>query len=231
MIPRIFIGIASTGFNTDTFTLCLAKLCCYFPCERLSPECDSQELTVEGIQSSGIAHNYNQIVLLAKKWKATHLLTLETDMGFASNVPHILYKKHQLWVGANYPMKCSDPCSFTALALNNKERVITHQNSNGLEACTYTGMGVTLFDMQLFEKVEQPWFEMKWLGNDHYATQDAFLAQRCLDSKSGIISYVDHDCSKLVWHQGPKNYTWKDVIEDMEKRVKEAKDKESSNGK
>ena len=203
--PRIFVGIAATGNCKTHFSCCKDQLMAYFWGNLLSPECKQQEITTERVASSGLCHNYHALVRMAQQWKATHLLTLEEDMAFEPDVLHILYRRHQLWVGANYPMKKQLDWEFTAASLNSLGRVMTRPTSSGLEECGYTGMGVTLFDMKLFDMIEPPWFVMDYVGNESYCTQDAYFAAKVHDADISI--YVDHDVSNRVSHIGDYQYT------------------------
>jgi hypothetical protein len=215
---RIYIGVASSGHCRTAFAVHLAQLVSYFQSEALAPEVTKQQLTVDCVMSSGIAHNYHQLVLRAREWGATHMLTLEDDMGFSPHVLHMLYRRHQLWVGANYPARSLDPYWFTSLKASKDGRVYTGPKSTGLERAHYTGFGVTLFDMELFNKLEQPWFLMAWLGDGNYATQDAWLGEQA--AKAGVPVYVDHDVSKLVHHIGDHNFRWEECVAYLDAKAK-----------
>jgi len=203
MTPKIAVCIASTGHCKTQFAMSLAALMAFFPSRRLAPEYAEQYIGQFLVESSGLAHNQHQLVLKAKEWGSTHILWVEDDMQFPPDALHQLYARRQEWVGANYPMRVGPPFEFTALGLDGK-RVFTGPDSTGLERCLYTGYGVTLMDIELFEKVEPPWFEMSWLGEGQYATTDSYLAKKA--AEKGIPVFVDHDLSKQVGHVGNHVY-------------------------
>ena len=74
-----------------------------------------------------------------------------------------------------------------------------------MEQVAYTGYGVTLMDISIFNQVEVPWFELAWLGDGNYATTDAYLAEKV--RKAGIPIYCDHDLSKEIGHVGHHVFT------------------------
>lgn len=206
--PRIAVCIASSGHCKTQFAASLGALMAYFPSRPLAPECPEQYIGQFLVESSSLAHNQHQLVLKAREWKATHILWLEDDMQFPPDALHCLYARRQMWVGANYPVRSGPPFTNTALALT-KERVRTRAESSGLESVLYTGYGVTLMDITLFDRVDAPWFEMSWLGDGHYATTDWYLSEKV--RAAGIPIYVDHDLSKRVGHVGAHVYNVAEV--------------------
>lgn len=200
---RIAVCIASTGHCKTQFAMSLAGLMAYFPSRRLAPEAPEQYIGQFMVESSGITHNQHQLVVRAREWGATHILWVEDDMQFPPDALHCLYGRRQPWVGANYPMRVGPPFEYTALGAG-QQRVYTGPESTGLERCYYTGLGCTLMDVALFERIAPPWFETAWLGDGCYATSDAYLAQKVREA--GIPIYVDHDLSQRVGHVGHHVY-------------------------
>lgn len=206
--PRIAVCIASSGHCKTQFAVSLAALMAYFPSKLLAPEEPEQFIGQFVVESSGLAHNQHQLVLKAREWGATHILWVEDDMQFPPDALHQLFARRQRWVGANYPMRVGPPFEFTALAMD-RNRVFTGPKSTGLERCLYTGYGVTLMDITIFDEIEQPYFEMSWVCDGHYATTDAFLAEKV--RAAGIPIYVDHDLSQHIGHVGNHVYNCAEV--------------------
>lgn len=180
----------------------------FFPSQRLAVEEPEQYIGQFLVESSGLAHNQNQLVIHAKKWNATHILWVEDDMMFPPDALHVLFSRRQRWVGANYPIRFGPPFENTALAMD-KTRCITWDKSSGLERVLYTGYGCTLMDIALFNEIEPPWFELAWLGEGNYATTDAYFAEKV--RKLGVPIYVDHDLSKRMGHVGNHVYNCAEV--------------------
>lgn len=216
--PKIAVCIASTGHCKTQFAMSLSSLMAYFHTKHLASECKEQYIGQFMVESSSQQSNQNQLVLKAKEWKATHILWLEDDMQFPPNALHLLFSRRHQWVGANYPMRIGPPFEFTALGMDG-ERVFTGTRSIGIEQCLYTGYGVTLMDIKLFDVIEQPWFEAPWIGDNNYATTDAYFANKV--RSAGIPIYVDHDLSQHVGHVGNHVYNCAEV----------AHWKENNNGK
>ena len=202
---KIAVCIASTGHCKTQFAVSLSSLMAYFPSKRLAEEEPDQYIGQFLVESSGLAHNQHQLVTRAKEWGATHILWLEDDMQFPADALHRLFAWRQKWVGANYPIRTWPPVAGnTAVGLNGK-RLETKAASKGLEQVAYTGYGVTLMDISIFDQVEAPWFELAWLGDGNYATTDAYLAEKV--RKTGIQIYCDHDLSKEIGHVGHHVFT------------------------
>lgn len=201
--PRIAVCVASSGHCKTQFAMSLAGLMAYFSARPLAVEGNGQEIAQFCVESSGLAHNQNQLVKHAQAWKATHILWVEDDMQFPPDSLHRLFAWRQPWVGANYAMRAGPPFEYVALGLD-KKRVYTGPESSGLEEVLYTGYGVTLMDITIFDKLKKPYFEHKWLGDDVYCTTDAYLAEQVRNA--GVRIYVDHDLSKQVGHVGNHVY-------------------------
>lgn len=205
---KIAVCVASSGHCKTQFAMSLAALMAYFPSRPLMPEQPEQYIGQMLVESSSLAYNQNQLVIKAREWGASHILWVEDDMQFPPDALHCLFARRQLWVGANYPVRSGPPFTNTALALD-KSRVVTYANSSGLESVLYTGYGCTLMDVQLFDRVPQPWFEMSWLGDNQYATTDWYFSEKV--RATGIPIYVDHDLSKRIGHAGAHVYNCAEV--------------------
>lgn len=205
--PRVAVCVASSGQCKSQFATSLSALQGYFYQKPLMPEKPNQELRVFLVESSSLAFNQHMLVEEARKWNATHILWVEDDMLFPQDALHQLFSRRKQWVGANYAMRVGPPYEFVALNLEG-DRCFTGPDSTGLEEVLYTGYGVTLMDISIFDKIEIPYFETPWVGTT-YATTDAYLAQKVRNA--GIPIYVDHDLSQRVGHVGGKTYNTQEV--------------------
>lgn len=178
---------------------------------RVYPNAKSQWLGVTPIEGSGISANRERLVVDALETDVTHILFIDEDMGFAPNALHVLAEKKLPLVGCNYKIRVKGK-GFTALAFDKKARIVTNKESSGIEKCYYTGFGFCLIEREVFEKVARPWFLIGYNTDiGLYTTEDAGFARQLKDA--GITWYVDHDASKLVWHVGNYNYSWKEQNE------------------
>ena len=114
--------------------------------------------------------------------------------------------RRQPVVAVNYLIK-TEPPIFVAVALDGTQRLVTSETSTGLIPVAYTGFGVSLFEMAVFEKTPQPWFLPKFdPASSMYTTEDNPFFERV--RAAGFSVYVDQDASKLVSHVGHHAWHW-----------------------
>lgn len=95
-------------------------------------------------------------------------------------------------------------CGYHRWAMNSK--LITNEQSTGLEPVEAIGFGVTMVAREVFEQTPFPWFEHDYdhqekraIGED---TWFCWLAQQ-----AGFPVFVDHDLSKDIRHAGSLEYS------------------------
>jgi len=202
----------TTGLCRTGYTYSLVHLVMYYAQNRVWPECPEQLLDYKPIEGSGIGANRERLVVEALETDCTHLLFGDEDMGFAPNALHILASRRQPIVGANYPIRVKGK-GFTALHPDRQQRIVTTEQSTGIEPAYYTGFGFCLVERSVFERVERPWFLLRYdLESHSYSTEDAAFGHKL--EEAGVPWYCDHDVSKLCYHTGNHNYTWHEVTID-----------------
>ena len=88
--------------------------------------------------------------------------------------------------------------------------VPTTEKSTGISPCYAGGFGISLFEMEVFKKTEQPWFLPLWIKERQmYTTEDVPFFYRT--RKAGFSAIVDHDASKKISHIGNKQWNWKSL--------------------
>lgn len=209
---KLAIGIPTAGKTHCALTYSLAgmigKLTGGIPTR---PDAELH-LLVDMQVSSCIHSNREIIVRRAIDTQCTHLMFLDDDMGFDPRVAEILLGRRQPVVACNYLVKWDDDHSqeFAAVALNGK-RIITDENSTGLQEIAYAGFGVSLFETRVFAGTPQPWFLPVFVPESNmYTTEDNPCFERI--RKAGFPCYVDHDASKLVDHNGDKKWKWSQYV-------------------
>jgi hypothetical protein len=76
-----------------------------------------------------------------------------------------------------------------------------------LEKCSFGGFGFALIERQVFEAVPMPRFLHTYdAASKTYSTED--LPFYTAASKAGFQTWVDHDLSKKLRHNGNFQYTW-----------------------
>jgi len=206
----LVIAIPSTGLVATPFAYSLAGLVGFISSKGLPSRPESSVLLSIDIQESSVIHgNRENLVMRALERGNTHLLFLDHDMSFEPNIIDVMFSRRQPVVVTNYVIR-SEEKTFVAVSLNGDRRIETNEKSTGMEPIAYSGFGVSLFDLEVFKKVPQPWFMPLWSPDTKgYTTEDNPAFERI--RKEGFPVYLDHDASKLVTgHCGSKAYSWKD---------------------
>lgn len=132
----------------------------------------------------------NNIVMRAKNTGATHLLMMDCDQTYPTNLISKLLRdiKDKMVVGAlvhrRYP-------PFDPLIIKGKPnhyQTIIDWPEGEIIPVDATGTGCLMFDMRVFDIIKKPWFKLKkrktgMLGEDFYFCDKA--------KKSGVQVYVD----------------------------------------
>lgn len=206
----------STGICRIEYAQCLGRLLMYFSANRIFEDQPNQIVRIESIVGSGIAGNYQQMVLELLNDKEiywTHFLSIEDDMAFAPECLHILARRKLDIVGANYSVNKGYPLRFTTVGLNGKP-CITTPESTGIEEVSLLPQGFTLVSRKVYETLELPWFlEGYSVTSGRFIAQDYHFSEKAREA--GFKIYVDHDCSKLIGHIGYRIYTHEDALRDV----------------
>lgn len=203
---KLLIGIPTAGMVRAGFAYSLAAMVGNLSKGvKTRPEADL-EISMDMQESSVIHSNREQLVKRAITNGHTHLLFLDDDMVFEPQIIEIMLGRRQPVVAANYLIK-TFPLEFVAVAPNG-QRVCTLPESTGLQEIAYTGFGVSLFEIDVWKRTPQPWFQPEFVPEaDAYTTEDNPCYRRIREA--GFKCYLDHDASKLVDHMGHAKYGWK----------------------
>lgn len=164
------------------------------------------DITMDLQESSVIHSNREQLVKRAIQSEKTHLLFLDDDMVFEPQILEIMLGRRLPVVAVNYLIK-TFPLEFVAVAPDGR-RICTLPESTGLQEIAYTGFGVSLFEIDVWKRTPQPWFQPQFVPEaDAYTTEDNPCYAKIREA--GFKCYVDHDASKLVDHMGHAKYGWK----------------------
>ncbi|MCK5640742.1 MAG: hypothetical protein KAJ19_08090 [Gammaproteobacteria bacterium] len=197
---KLCILTPTTGSTRMAFTVGLYKLVCYFMRNKI---CDSeQSLSFNAIEGAGVSANRETLVKSASDF--THILFIDEDMGFEPETLYSLAGRKMPIVGCNYRTRMEGG-NFTAMSLKG-ERVTLDDSKTGIEQVYYTGFGFCLIKRDVFDKIKRPWFLHSY-NNGEYTTEDSGFAAKA--KEAGIPWHVDHDASKMIYHVGSKNYSWR----------------------
>jgi hypothetical protein len=104
-------------------------------------------------------------------------------------------------VACNYVVR---QASGIFTAFRGDQRVATTEQSTGLEAVEYVGMGAMLMRTDVVSSLGRPWFRhgLNELGGD--VGEDVMFCRGL--GNAGHTIYIDHDLSKQVGHIGQHTY-------------------------
>lgn len=204
---NVIVAVPSGPYWNAKFAVDLINLVSNFPNQRV-PGYRSQELRVVNVRSSILSKNRLDAVKTAKLHKATHILFLDTDHTFPKDLVQRMASWGKLVVAANCVTKTL-PASPTARVKDADPKgavVYTDPNSYGLEEVWRVGTGVMLISMQVFERIGNGVWDMKYLPEaDTYQGEDWSFCEAC--ENAGISIFVDHDVSKEIGHEGHLVFT------------------------
>lgn len=207
---RLVICVPTAGMVRMGFAYSLAGMVASVAAQGAGrPEC-SVQLRMDIVESSVIHTNREQLAKRAIDTGMTHLMFLDDDMVFEPNILDVMLGRRQAIVCTNYLIKTEPATDFVAVGLNGK-RVVTNEKSRGLVPIAYSGFGVSLFEVEVFKTIPQPWFRPDWVPESGtYTTEDNPFYARA--RAAGYKVYLDHDASKLVSHAGNKAWNWREHV-------------------
>lgn len=157
-----------------------------------------EDVTVNFVASSYIHAGQEQALEEAIGVGATHVLWLETDMGFPKDTAIRLTEHNRPVVATNAVMR-HYPIRFTAIKQGH--RLATEDESFGLEEVDECGLAVMLMRTDVVNNLTKPWFRHEY---DHQTGReighDAIFCRRLREAGHRI--YIDHDLSKEIEHIG-----------------------------
>lgn len=135
------------------------------------------------------------------KQGATHIFWLDTDMSVPRETAVLLAMHEQPIVACNYVVR---QASGLFTAFRGEQRVATTEQSTGLEAVEYVGMGAMLMRSDVVANMARPWFRhgLNTFGGD--IGEDVMFCRGL--GAAGYTIYIDHDLSKEIGHIGQTTY-------------------------
>jgi hypothetical protein len=147
-------------------------------------------------------------MMLAKQaieWGCTHTLWIDSDARFPKDTLDRLLAHDLDIVGCN-AVRRALPCTPTA-SNGPGLPIWTAKDSYGLEEVhDHLGFHTVLIKMEVFKKIEQPWFMTPWLvRQQEYQGEDVWFCHRAIDA--GFRIWLDHDLSQMNRHSGNFDYS------------------------
>jgi len=186
---------------------CVGKAMLYFAsCKNPCP------MTYEIIHATYLHDGRNDVVTLARKIGATHIIWIDADMMFPPDSFERLLNHNLDYVGVNYSNR-KPPHFHTAMyrILRNQNEegkplkdilgytpVYTTDSSTGLQKVDAIGFGLCVTSMKLFDTIERPWFEYYYVPEkEQHAGEDIYFSKKL---EPYFDCFIDHDLSKEIQH-------------------------------
>ena len=162
----------------------------------------------------------NFLVMQGLRNECSHIMFLDDDMRFKMDTLGRLINHDLDIVAANCTTK-ELPAKATAIGLDDQV-CWTRENSTGLEEVKSVGTAVMCIKMDVFLKLEMPWFDFGWQKEPAMFDFDAPVEGELDGNSLGCIGedvyfchkareagykiFIDHDISKGVTHIGDWPY-------------------------
>lgn len=195
-LKKILIAIPTRGRWESAFCMSLCRLV-----QR------SGAVQIETIDSALTHVNRERLATIAVKSGHSHILWLDDDMTFPPDALEKLLAHGLPIVGTNCVAR---PMPEHGLRYHSTSAIdagkwfkplLTHKASSGLVKVVGTGFGVLLIDVDVFRRIEQPWFPIEWLP-EHKLHQGEDIGFCRKAREAGYQFFVDQDLSKSIRHVG-----------------------------
>lgn len=159
-------------------------------------------------KGSMIPKSRNDLVAESRKYNASHILFIDSDMTFPPQLPALLARHDKDIVGATYARRC-EPHDNLVTPLNRQPMEI----AQGLVKVDSLPTGCLLIKLEVFDKLQRPYFRFvtipegetrghisgpSMIGEDVYFCESARAA--------GFDVWLDVDLSHDVTHWGEVGY-------------------------
>lgn len=219
---RLAIAVPSGHTWPANFGMCLLNLTLHMVTHRI-PGFDHNVVKVFNKRSSLLPKSRQEMIDDALAVGCTHLLFVDSDQEFPSNLVHMLARHGKNVVACNVATKVI-PSSPTARNRNpdyeGGDVVFTNSDSTGLQQVWRIGTGVMLINLQIMKHIPKPWFHIEWYPKlNDFKGEDWFFCEQL--EKAGVPIWIDHDASQAVGHIGHYTYSMADVTDEVREETAE----------
>ena len=192
---KIAIIIPTADTVSTDFAMSLARLT---PSAVLAG--DVMQIVVINPRSSLVQKGRWHGVLQALNAGAEKILFIDSDQTFPHDALFKLLKHRKKIVGATYRLR-QEEVEYTAR--DKKGERVDFTNRKGLHQVASNGLGFCLIDAEVFEKIDEPWFNVTF-ADDRWTSEDETFCKAA--EAAGYKVWVDADLTKKVGHVGTKVY-------------------------
>ena len=156
----------------------------------------------------------NSIVETAIKEKCDYVMFIDGDMRFPKDTLTRLLKHNKDIIGVNATTR-SEPVKPTAknFQIGEDGKVswfpIYSKERKGIEIVDGIGCGVVLVKIEVFKKMEMPYYFFETLQKKAVLGEDIYFCIKAKDA--GFDTWVDHDLSMQIGHVGSYIYGWHNI--------------------
>lgn len=164
---------------------------------------------------SNIVSGRQQRVSAAIESDCTHLMFVDDDMVFASDIVHkMLTEMNTLTIAGHKKIAMGvNPCRkspvdlyYTAKPVDSEE-FLKSKGQSGVVEVSRCGMGVFMIPIPLLREIPAPHFEVKWLPEKGEHEGEDFYFIRKL-REHGVEVFCDQDISQTIGHAGEFIYSY-----------------------
>lgn len=198
---RLAVAVVSNRDHAPDFTRCLcgliARLCTEPIAEalelKISKNCSLLSVARQSMFDECIREGF------------THILMLDDDMVFPSDLAHRLAAHGKRAIGVNSLRKNPNELSYTARGLDGKW--IESKGKNWIEQVAAVGLAMFLLDLDVVKKIPKPHFEVRWNKEaEIYGGEDMYFCRKLAAAKEPV--FIDHALSNECGHVGSLVYTF-----------------------
>ena len=162
------------------------------------------------IQGTYLHQQREDLIELALKADASHVLFLDSDMRFPPTTLHRLLQRGKGVVGANYATR-RPPIIPTAVKDGRPYYTLAGPDEPDLIEVDHLGMGVMLIDAAILRRIEMPRFRGGWNPQTkQHGGEDISFANRVREIGESI--WCDNQLTTEVAHTGQIEYTMDDAV-------------------
>lgn len=205
---RLLIAIPGKHWESD-FGLCLANM--VHDLSKPLANVKSHAFSIYNTKGSILPQVREQLADIAVQSKSTHVLFLDTDHSFPPQLARVLISRRCDVIAVNCVTK-TVPANATARLYNPEKpegdqlRIVA-EPLHPVQKVWRVGMGVMLVSVDVFHKLQKPYFGTKWDEKlQHHVGEDWFFCEKL--EEAGVPIFVDEQLSPLVTHIGDVHFHW-----------------------
>ncbi|MCK5602631.1 hypothetical protein KAR91_12195 [Candidatus Pacearchaeota archaeon] len=188
---RILIGIPSNDSVKADFSMSLATMI-GMTCTKFK----GVQVAVFNAKGCHVDRNRFYTVKEAQGMQADYLLFLDSDMVFPPQLLARLVSSDKDVIGCNYVKRTSPHGTFAYYP----DGTLVGNIDSGIVEVGRIGTGAMLINMKVFDKLPEPYFENKYIGDGTFDSGDFRFCD--LAREHGFKIFCDLDISKQIGHIG-----------------------------